>query len=332
MAPRIEEDFDAPDGGQAVLTVSGVGSGAISLAITRLKGEPNHLGPAGWQTSATNLKPDAVRTTGGETELVLGPGVCDHLAEYMEIDLTIPALGVRERLVWPYITPRPEPMRRAAAVERGTDSAEVEAELAPQKQTPVHVPQPDPKPDQDPKPTEKDRTNLDGDPERKPPSKWSTSVPILLILAILAVVTVAMYLQREPEATPTTDELMDEAQACLRDDCPAETFLDIGQRLEAIGALDQALRVMSLAADRGVVEAQLWLAARFDPIHFEPGRGVSAPDPVTAAVYYTAAVGAGAEDAAVAVERMCEALKDPDADIAVTDAPSREKFLRESCP
>ena len=106
MLIEIEEDYEQDDGGYAILTLSkSIGEADGSIKIKRLVGEPDKLGPNGWQPHEAVLKPCEVRNAGSKSQLYFGPELTEYLTDDTELEITVLDLNHTERVIWPYVTP-----------------------------------------------------------------------------------------------------------------------------------------------------------------------------------------------------------------------------------
>lgn len=104
MPVQIEEDT-SKSGGHAVITIGAAAATDLRFSIRRLAGDPDNLGPQGWQNSKALLEPASSSSQGGNAVVVAGPEICDHIEVDTQIEIAFPALGIREMLFWPYIAP-----------------------------------------------------------------------------------------------------------------------------------------------------------------------------------------------------------------------------------
>lgn len=200
---QIKEDLDSV--GHALIRVPVVApAGGLKLRIRRLAGSPDWLGPLGWQSDAADLAPVDIVQASTNTMLRLGPDICDHLLEDTEVEVSVPALNLRETVVWPYVTPRQSDgvngvhftPRKAteASVQTtagGTGTASVDDEL----ERTVHMPPQPPQPWND---------GLVADPPFGPDEeprkiggwRWVVAVPAVLLIAAVAA---AAWVLRPPE-------------------------------------------------------------------------------------------------------------------------------------
>ena len=106
MLIEIEEDYEQDDGGYAILTLSkSIGEADGSIKIKRLVGEPDKLGPNGWQPHEAVLKPCEVRNADSKSQLYFGPELTEYLTDDTELEITILDLDHTECVIWPYVTP-----------------------------------------------------------------------------------------------------------------------------------------------------------------------------------------------------------------------------------
>ncbi len=145
----IVEDPGSPGGGYALIRIAGVTdpSGDASFWLRRVGYDRNNLGPHGWQSPECRLRPVEVQGGPDGVELLIGPEVVDVLEVGMPIELSIPAFGVRARLIWPDIPPS-----ILADTGRGgrlgfAERRAVEPDAAPPPRRPAPPPPAEPDPD-----------------------------------------------------------------------------------------------------------------------------------------------------------------------------------------
>ena len=108
-SPYIEvfEDPAAPQGGQAVIRVTGLGSdpGDAAFTIRRFGYDKGVLGPNGWQGPDIRLQPLATGYANGTLQMTVGPDVVDAIDVGTPVEIELPAAGVRDTLSWPSVPP-----------------------------------------------------------------------------------------------------------------------------------------------------------------------------------------------------------------------------------
>lgn len=347
MSIDIQEDYDQADGGYAILTLStSIGDSDGSFRIRRLAGEPDKLGPKGWQPHDAVLQPISLREVGGKSIIYLGPELTQHLMEETEIEISVVALNSTFRVVWPYITPSVNSGGGRGQVVGATPVMPVKPEVKTGATT------------TEPGGGDKGKNTgaggggqtgtggypLPGGPElEKKGFNWLWLLPVAAVLATIAYfvfplqpvtpdetdppveraevadeVTTEEVVEApmEEEVTPTEpgdtrEGLMAEAAACRTGGCDGDAYFDIANRLTDIGVND-VFAVMSLAADSGSVPAMEWLAQSYDPLLFEANEGLLSPDISSAFLYYDQATQAGSQTAETAKAALCAALASPD--------------------
>lgn len=370
MAIEIREDYDRVSGGFAVMRLpQPLGDADPALSIVRLAGDPDKLGPGGWQAKSGIVQPREVTDGPNSSDLLLGPEICSHLIEDMEIEIAVPALGLKERVVWPFVAPSVHGDGGLGSMPGAAAGPSAAKPLIPQAavQQTGHAPEADQPDDADtadvtPAPATQDAAAEP--PAASGPSR--TMLWVFLAAGLLLAGAVLIYfmfftdptedtdngadpvstieIEAEPIVAPdsdaqsqpvpeadTTDSLMDAARACQASECDATEFLDIGNRLVAINDQDNAFRVMDIAAREGSGQAALWLARAYDPMTFVAYAGLETADPGVAFNYYAQALASGEAAAAVAIESLCEALAAPFAPGSAFEAlePSQISLTRE---
>ena len=107
MRLSIEEDVSA-EPGHALLRLQGVAPAAdMRFRLSRKAQEPPNLGLDGWQAEPALLEPQEVRAEGGDTVLLVGPEVVDHIPFNTPVEIEVPALGAKAQEWWPDIAPSP---------------------------------------------------------------------------------------------------------------------------------------------------------------------------------------------------------------------------------
>ena len=107
MRLSIEEDVSA-EPGHALLRLQGVAPAAdMRFRLSRKAQEPPNLGHGGWQAEPALLEPQEVRAEGGDTVLLVGPEVVDHIPFNTPVEIEVPALGAKAQEWWPDIAPSP---------------------------------------------------------------------------------------------------------------------------------------------------------------------------------------------------------------------------------
>lgn len=108
-APSIEvfEDPAAPQGGQALIRVTGLGSdpGDAAFTIRRFGYDKGVLGPNGWQGPDVRLQPLAAGYANGTLQMTVGPDVVDEIDVGTPVEIELPAAGLRDTLNWPSVPP-----------------------------------------------------------------------------------------------------------------------------------------------------------------------------------------------------------------------------------
>ena len=321
MPLRIEEDFDKISGGHAILDLGvALGEADAGLHITRLGGDPDKLGPNGWQSQPALLAPGGTRDAGASSQLLLGPEICDFLEEHDEVRIEVPGLSLSETTIWPYVAPSVDKDRRiGGAFTPPLPPEPPKAPIEPPKR-------PDPKP-APPGPGTNGPTEPTPPISPQPPMPDPKGRPVILglgLLAAVAAVAVVVFWLRPDEGpapiTPVTpvaedvtpEELMDAARACMDSGCPASDFVDISTQQQALGDIDGAYRTMSIAATKGDGSASLWLGQVHDPGSFDAEAAsqmqLDGPDAGRALSFYATAAEQGAPDAAGLTETLCAAL------------------------
>jgi hypothetical protein len=211
MRLSIEEDVSA-EPGHALLRLQGTAPAAdMRFRLSRKAQEPPNLGLDGWQAEPALLEPQEVRAEGGDTVLLVGPEVVDHIPFNTRVEIEVPALGASAQEWWPDIAPspggpasarlrasRPAPPRPAAPAPPVPPVPPV-ADVPPAPPaTPAPEPEPiEPEPRMEPAP-----------PVAPPPPPRSRLWLILLALVLLGAAGGAAwwYLNPEPVQPVVTPE------------------------------------------------------------------------------------------------------------------------------
>lgn len=132
MTITVEEDLSSAEGGRAIVWLDvPLGGADPGLVIRRVAGEPENLGRRGWQAGPATLAPESAEDIDGRARIVVGPEICEHLAEDAQIELGVPSVGASGIVFWPYVAPASRAERgNSLHVERREASAEVRPKTA----------------------------------------------------------------------------------------------------------------------------------------------------------------------------------------------------------
>jgi hypothetical protein len=321
-----------PDPGHAILRVTDLDAPAdgLALSLQRQQGPDSHLADDGWRRTEAWLVPAHVERVTGALEFHLGPEICDRLAGTATVRLRIkePDIGVVGSTVvaWPQ-------MLTSGAIDpsaRSTDDLvrlrrpalkvempkKVEPELPPPlvlgpPELPPRLPEPEPPP-----------------PPRSNIGTWLVTI-ILLILVAGGAYAYLFHRQEiesliagapPPAAPPTTTAAAtppppEPAPAPAKPPAPAppkkssrlaisdylatkptpEALLARGKEYAQGGELREAFLVWRAAAEAGHPQAELEVAAFYDPL--SPAKAGFTPDGARAADWYERAALAGNAEA-----------------------------------
>lgn len=321
-----------PDPGHAILRVTDLDAPAdgLALSLQRQQGPDSHLADDGWRRTEAWLVPAHVERVTGALEFHLGPEICDRLAGTATVRLRIkePDIGVVGSTVvaWPQ-------MLTSGAIDpsaRSTDDLvrlrrpalkvempkKVEPELPPPlvlgpPELPPRLPEPEPPP-----------------PPRSNIGTWLVTI-ILLILVAGGAYAYLFHRQEiesliagapPPAAPPATTAAAtppppEPAPAPAKPPTPAppkkssrlaisdylatkptpEALLARGKEYARGGELREAFLVWRAAAEAGHPQAELEVAAFYDPL--SPAKAGFTPDGARAADWYERAALAGNAEA-----------------------------------
>jgi hypothetical protein len=283
----------------------------LSLSIERQQGPDSHLADDGWRRTEAWLVPADVRRNRNVLELQLGPEICDRLAGIATIRLRVrePDIGVVGSTVvaWPS-------MLTSGAVSARGDATDDTVHLRRVVKPPVEEPPPPPPAEEPaaPKPMPELRAVREPAAEKRGSGGW-----ILATIAAILITAGGAYaywhLTREevvPVATaPQSPALPPSTSAQASKKSIRETVAEFiatkpapaammatARNYAQSGDLDGAFLVWRHAAEAGDAQAQLELAAYYDPLATPPRAGF-APDGVRAADWYERAALAGLPEA-----------------------------------
>jgi hypothetical protein len=328
MSGRVTVSPDQNRGaGYALIRIDGVPPGTSPrFGLRRADYAAGALGPDGWQVADAVLEPEAFATDGGALILTVGPPVC-NVVEEGSVEFRLPAAGLTETVFWPAIRPQHAGLRRR--IDPRPEAATTRVPTEPRsEQPPVQEPPPGPRP-----PPVTDKTPIQ---KTEPPVKekgrgipWY--VPLLGVVALVLVVSTGYRAWKvmhpaqpiEPvvvttvPVNPTSDNPVpaqnpDGPQAdnlsrmsvpdIVAPNQPADMFEEANRRMSD-GRRDDALNLMSEAADRHYPPALAALAKYYDPL--QPRTPGIRPNARQAARYYKETVRSGDSS----VEAAREALR-----------------------
>jgi hypothetical protein len=301
-----------PEPGHAILRLTELDASpdGLTLSIQRQQGPDSHLADDGWRRTEAWLLPGRVERAKGSLDFHLGPEICDRLAGIATVRLRVkePDIGVVGTTVvaWPT-------MLTSGAIDKGQRSLDDIVRL---RRTKPEAPPPPPAPPFEP-PAEPARPAPELRAEREPMPEeprsgvmgWLIAVALLVILAGGGYWAYTNYfLKQWPEilgttqptpATPTAETsrktVRDMVADYLATKPTPEAMLAKGKELASAGEVGGAFLLWRRAAEAGNGQAQLEVAAFFDPLG-QP-RGGFAPDGARAAEWYERAALAGLPEA-----------------------------------
>ncbi|WP_421996748.1 hypothetical protein [Reyranella sp.] len=306
--------------GHALLRVSDLDAApeGLALSIQRQQGPDSHLGDDGWRRTEAWLMPETVAQRGGMLEFHLGPEICDRLAGIATVRLRIkePDIGVVGTTVvaWP-------PMLTSGAVDpssrRPDDTVRLRS-AAMSEPVPEPVPEPLPEPPAPPfaPPRSELRAERDTVPARRSGAAgWVVAILILLALAgggyyaYLTYYKPAETVAETPPAAPSPTVDLKTAEGApagksvravvadyLATKPTPEAMLAKARDFAKAGDGAAAFLVFRRAAEAGNAEAEVELAAFYDPL-VTPAKAGFTPDGVRAADWYERAALAGSGEA-----------------------------------
>lgn len=276
------------------------------------------LAPNGWQAAEVFLTPDAWDADSGTLRLAVGPAVVDCLDTLDTYRLMIRTDGktASQTMLVDDILYSPQ-------YGGGGIVAHTAPPPPPPPPPPAPEPEPAPIPSPEPEPAPGPESLSMPIGETAPRSK----TPLLLALALLLLCAAGgawWYMHRQapqPEATQAPAAPAPEASATpaapatppkaplemarehLRAGGDAQKSLDLAKDMTAPEAADAVFLLMEDAAQKGVAEAMLRLAAFYDPASTAP-RGSITPDAEQAYQWYGKALAAGRQDAKAALDAL----------------------------
>jgi len=302
-----------PEPGHAILRLTELDASpdGLTLSIQRQQGPDSHLADDGWRRTEAWLLPGRVeRAVGrdrGALDFHLGPEICDRLAGIATVRLRVkePDIGVVGTTVvaWPT-------MLTSGAIDKGQRSLDDIVRL---RRTKPETPPPPPAPPfEPPKPAPELRAEREPMPDMEPRSGimgWLIAAAVLVILAGGGYWAYTNYFLKQwpevlgttqptpsaPTADASTKTVRDMVADYLATKPTPEAMLAKGKELAQGGELGAAFLVWRRAAEVGNGQAQLEVAAFFDPLG--QSRGGFAPDGARAAEWYERAALAGLPEA-----------------------------------
>jgi hypothetical protein len=312
-----------PEPGVAILRITELDASpeGLTISIQRQQGPESHLADDGWRRTEAWLQPEHVTRIKDTLEFQLGPEICDRLAGIATIRLRVqePDIGVVGTTVvaWPQ-------MLTSGALDpsyRGQDDTiRLRGRRAPEPPPPPPAPPFEPpveEPPPPPTPMPELRAQREPTPEPEPQgrarTKWMVIVAILLLLAGGGYFAYTNYIQKHdqeaaappgPGTPPASATLTETPRKSVREVVaeflatnPApDAMLAKGKELAAGGELGGAFLVWRRAAEAGNADAQVEVAAFYDPL-ITPARGNFTPDAARAADWYERAALAGNPEA-----------------------------------
>ncbi len=299
-----------PEPGHAILRLTELDASpdGLTLSIQRQQGPDSHLADDGWRRTEAWLLPARVERAKGALDFYLGPEICDRLAGIATVRLRVkePDIGVVGTTVvaWP-------PMLTSGAVDKSKGALDDVVRLRRKPETPPPPAPPFEPPPEPTRPPPELRAERPPMPERRSgATTWLVTLVILLLLAGSGYwaytnqyldTVVAAIAPSQPSPAPTAvaeapkKTVRDMVAEYLATKPTPEAMLAKGKELAGTGELGGAFLVWRRAAEAGNPQAQLELAAFFDPL--SPSKGGFTPDGVRAADWYERAALAGLPEA-----------------------------------
>lgn len=340
---EIEPDPSRPLGGYAriLLPIGTLSETTTTVSVYEMFRE-RFLGKDGWQATEAAFGPYEVKDTGSHQEVLVGPEIVNHLAEFAPIRLAFGS--VLSEATWPDSVaqaPNAPPIGHifggeSGAQETGPKQAVKEpdptpeppepAPAPPKHEPPSPIPEP-PKPEPQPNPP-----GPNSGLEPKAGFPW-LAVALVVSVLILAGAGAYYYFVLGPEPGPVTetsdppDPVEEEPETAATDTCSEDVLMAVEgsfseqlSSLRACGAdasADTALVVLEAGVDAEDPEALLIFGHLYNPSvtdgEIEEVMGLSFSDlPEVAIDYYIRARDAGATDAEDALQAACESLRAAD--------------------
>jgi hypothetical protein len=315
-----------PTPGHAILRVSelDVPPEGLTLSIQRQQGPDSHLAEEGWRRTETWLQPDQVVRVRGVLDFHLGPAICDQLAGIATVRLRVkePDVGIVAATVvaWPaMLTSGAIDPARQAEDESPFRFRRPPLQVA-EPPAPPFEPEPAPEP---PRPIPELRAARDLMPEPEPSGwkGWLIAAMVVILAAggagyyayrtyfqhdgtVLATATPTTAAESQTTPTPVQPKPGEPPKKSVRDTVAEylatkptpEAMLAKGREYAQAGEVAAAFLVWRRAAEAGNVQAELEIAAYYDPLSPRPKTGF-APDGQRAADWYERAALAGNAEA-----------------------------------
>ncbi len=291
-----------PDPGHAILSVTGLDAApeGLGLSIQRQQGPDSHLADDGWRRTEAWLVPARVRRNRDVLEFDLGPEICDRLAGVATVRVRVkePDIGV----VGATVVAWPSMLTSGAAHRTPRDNDDVvqlrRAIKLPAEDQPASAEPPPPPP---PRPQPELRAVRDPEPVRRPVGIWAFYGALLLVI-VAGGAYAYWHFTREaqpiaaadppataapPPATATTSKksIREVIAEYVASNPSPEAMVATARAYEQSNDFDGAFLVWRRAAEAGNAEAQLALAAFYDPLT-QPAKAGFTPDGARAAEWY----------------------------------------------
>jgi hypothetical protein len=304
-----------PDPGHAILCVSDLDAPpeGLSLSIQRQQGPDSHLADDGWRRTEAWLVPARTRRNRDILEFDLGPEICDRLAGIATVRVRVrePDIGV----VGSTVVAWPSMLTSGAAHGTPRDGDDVvqlrRAIKMPSEEKPKQTEPPPPAPP--PRPQPELRAVRETTPEVRPLGTWLFYGALLVVIVAGGAYAYWHFTREEPRAVatapppqpaPTSTAATTPAKKSIREvvaeytatNPTPEAMVTTAKAYAQAGDFEGAFLVWRRAAEAGNPEAQLELAAFYDPLT-QPARGGFTPDGARAAEWYERAALAGLPEA-----------------------------------
>jgi hypothetical protein len=296
---RIREDPAHPEGGHAVMEVTGIaGARSGRFRLYREGYVHGNLGPGGWQVAETLLEPERAEPLGDGIRLYVGPELVRWL-ESGPVMVALPEAGFEATAFWPDIAP----LHEEADGARRFAAGDPRARPAPPPRAPQPSPEPAPVPPARPAPSHRLVVEPEPRPRRGESAPLRRGYVVIAALVVLSfLVGAAAWWYLAPHAPPATaaappNLLAMSAGDIIRQAKSPQEIDAAAREVQQAGDYDKALVLFEEAALRGNAPSNTALAHLYDPNGFQPDKPFKNPDMRQAARYYKAGEEGGDEAA-----------------------------------
>lgn len=320
MKIEVKPDPKQRLGGYALVVLHDIDAAATETDIVLQRtADSSYLGPDGWQGGRHSFGPYPVEQSAKDVVVRIGPEIVDHVEEYAQVDLNLPALESSGRIEWPpEVLPSPNAYRGGGVHSAGLQNPPGTTVSA--TSPPSTEPEPEPETDPEPSPASGDDISTDGPQEEK---RRRSILPWVAggLLAVVVLVLIGLWYVYPglfpflPPASQSVQEqdtsltcTADAVNAVLRD--PASDLEDIRRLRETCVKTGDVKSIVSLC-ERLIDKGDPGCLARYGR-WYDPTVEANGPFPKNAGIavrYYSEAAKAGAADAAEQKANMCELLR-----------------------